>query len=245
MTNPRRLTILAVGVLLLVGVAYASFSLTRATNTTLPAAAQLAPTPTPDELRSRERFWYRPVMDEEAAKPRLDTVLAGIRIGPDVGEIDVCAAVGRSGAVPSRVDLSEASSRAPALALNVPRPPTQAYTVDGPGLGGVNCDGAIGMTSVQYQVPQSEDSLYGGRIYIARSRGPRLAQIDVAFDRAVETTIGGRSAVLILPLTEDGFGESFALIADPGGLTYIQAWGLPISVVTRVAEGLYGEGASE
>lgn len=239
--NTRSAVVALSTVLIAASVAAGGFVYGRSAKNTSVDAQDAPIVRVPAELQSRDDFWYVPLLEAEAAKPRLVGTFAGIQVGPEVDDVDVCAAVGEQSAERSRIALERVADHDPAMAPPAYLP-AQATYQPGPGSGGLVCGTTLGIVTATYDFPLSESSLYGGDLSFARLRGPRRAAIDVAADRAEVTTIAGRNALIVHPLTPDGFGDSYALIAEPGGLTYIQAFGLPMSEVLRIAESLYGGG---
>jgi hypothetical protein len=51
--------------------------------------------------------------------------------------------------------------------------------------------------------------------------------------------VAGRKAVLVKPTTPDGFGESVIVVAEPWGITLLDAVGMTLGELQRIAEGLY------
>lgn len=233
----RRAALFAAAALTLLAAGFASFVFTRSTQDAPPALAQQEPTPVP--------FWYVPLFEEEANKPRLDATLAGITLGPDAPETDICAAIGRGAATLSRVGLAEAAAAAPALHVSPRYLPPLAGQVVGSSLdlnGALSCGGAIGMVNGLYTFRPSSASASGGDISIMRIRGGpsvRTLALDVAADRAEVGKVAGMDAVLIRPVTEGGLGQSFVIVAEPWGLTVVEGYGLPLVETLRIAESLY------
>ena len=52
-------------------------------------------------------------------------------------------------------------------------------------------------------------------------------------------SVAGRKAVLVKPTTPDGFGESVIVVAEPWGITLLDAVGMTLGELQRIAEGLY------
>jgi hypothetical protein len=228
-----RFWLLATAVLAAVGAA--SFRLVWASSPTSEVVAGQHET----DVRHRGDFWYVPLAQAEREKPRLDTVLAGISLGPDQPtDTSICRAVPQGS--PGSGPLSLTDALGSDLAIAPAYLPAGARLRDEPYLtGGVMCGGQVAAVTAQYDVPRGSSSLYGGWLFISRRQGEPALALDVASDRAIAAVVAGRPAVLISPLTDDGFGDSYIIVLEPWGLTAIQADGLALAEVEAVAEGLY------
>lgn len=232
----RRAALFAAALLTVLAAGSVSYWLTRSVHDVSPTLAQQEPTPEP--------FWYVPLFEEDASKPRLDATLAGITLGPDAPDADICAAIGRGAATLSQVGLAEAAAAAPELHVSPRYLPPLARQLVGSSLhqnGALSCGGAIGMVNGYYTFPRSSGN-FGGIISIVRVRGGpivRTLALDVAADRAEVGTVAGMDAVLIRPVIAGGLGQSFVIIAEPWGITWVEANGLPFAETLRIAESLY------
>lgn len=185
----------------------------------------------------REPGWFIPLLREDREKPRLDTSLAGIRIGPNL-EVDassICQEVrGRY------VELSEAA-RTP-LDVKPTYLPT-GTTTDGEWA--IRCGpgaGTLILVSKEYYVPADRTlGRYGGHLEISRRPviGEPSIQLDVPAERARTDVVGGNSAIVVRPITRDGFGDSAVVIHEANRITRITADGITEEELLRIAEGLY------
>jgi len=77
-----------------------------------------------------------------------------------------------------------------------------------------------------------------GFFIISRRQGEQAIDTDASADRVSAATVGGKPAVLIKPLTPEGYGYSVVIVAEDFGLTVIGADGLPLDETIKIAEGL-------
>jgi len=183
-------------------------------------------TPTPDIRAELERLRL-----EEDAKPRFEGVLSGIRLytggGKDVERKNAC-----SDAKPEEVQHLDMSavvgtpmeidpSYLPASAEEQPTmwPP-------------VACKGIVTDVERWWVIPGK------GNLFIARRQGEQAVASSSSADRVSAGTVGGKPAVLVAPLTPEGYGQSVVIIAEDFGLTIVFADGLPLDETVKVAEGL-------
>ncbi len=52
-------------------------------------------------------------------------------------------------------------------------------------------------------------------------------------------SVAGRKAIFVKPTTPEGFGESAIVIAEPWGVTILDAVGMTLGELQKIAEGLY------
>lgn len=103
-----------------------------------------------------------------------------------------------------------------------------------PQYAGLCPDGSVGF------VVQSFGGAYFG-LTIAYEPGERAFASAAAEHRISPTTVGGRLAVAIRPVTPEGFGRSVVVFAVPTGLIKVEADGLPLSETLKIAEGVQCE----
>lgn len=78
----------------------------------------------------------------------------------------------------------------------------------------------------------------GGELTIYRT-WKRFFPQDFATGRVRADTVGERPAVVIPPLTPEGFGETHVIIQEPsGGTLRVSGFAMPLSEVQRIAEAL-------
>lgn len=172
------------------------------------------------------------LMQEEAAKPRFEGVVNGIRLyslaaGPALQRKSAC-----SDAKPEEVEHLTLSAVAGTPMEIIPTYlPPGAEEVD-PMWPPVACKGIV--VSVQ------RDWIIRGKghFYVSRRQGEQAIASDASADRVSAATVGGKPAVLVAPLAPDGFGPSVVIVAEDFGITIVSASGLPLEETTKIAEGL-------
>lgn len=174
--------------------------------------------------------WYVPYLEEEARASRFDDDLNGIRIGPSVTPQSPCAP-------------GEARAVSEEAAVGTPLEIQPAYLPPGSipiGSDASMCRDQVIGTVREYTIPAaSPASRFGGHLLVVRSAGSHEVSLNEAADRASAVTIAGRPAVAFRPLTPEGWGPSALVVAEPWGITRLQATGLPAHELQRIAEGLY------
>jgi hypothetical protein len=172
------------------------------------------------------------LMREEAAKPRFEGVVNGIRLyslaaGPDLQRKDACW-----GAKPGEAEELTMSAVAGTPMEIIPTYlPPGAEEVD-PMEPPVACKGTV--VSVQrHWIVRGE-----GDFFITHRQGEQAIQVDTSADRVSAATVGGKPAVLVAPLAPDGFGPSVVVVAEDFGLTSVVALDLPLEETMKIAEGL-------
>ncbi|MCJ7509549.1 MAG: hypothetical protein MUP14_01490 [Dehalococcoidia bacterium] len=181
----------------------------------------------PDIMAERDRL-----MQEEAAKPRFEGVVNGIRLyslasGADVQRKDTC-----SDAKPE-----EAEELTMSDVVGTPMEIVPTYLPPGaeevaPMEPPVACKGIV--VSVQRWWTMRGK----GDFFITRRQGEQAMQIDTSADRVSTATVGGKPAVVVAPLAPDGFGPSVVIVAEDFGLTYVVGLDLPLEETMKIAEGL-------
>jgi hypothetical protein len=214
---------LILGVSLAAGLGIASFF----------AAHQLWPNGERTEAGPDIRLEQERLRLEEAAKPTFEGVVNGIRLyGPDaeraVQRKDAC-----TDARPEEVEdvamsavagtpMEIAPSYLPAGAEELPPmwPP-------------VVCKGILANVERQWIVRDKDVD-----IRISRRQGEHAIPADASAERVSAATVAGKPAVLIKPLTPEGYGYSSVIVAEDFGLTVVSAFGLPLDETIKIAEGL-------
>lgn len=189
----------------------------------------------------RDPFWYVEVEQAEKARPRFIGQIGAIPVSPTEEEVDACGDLRGPGARAAGTTLEDAASREPGLD---PRPhelPAGTALVPGEGAYGIDCEGEIVFTATAFEFGVSADSSYGGWLNVFRQRGAATARLDVAADRVSKVVVGSRPALLVEPLSKDGFGSSYVVIDEPWGMTYIESFGLTAEQLLAVADSLPSE----
>jgi hypothetical protein len=184
-------------------------------------------------------FGFVPAEKTRAAKPLSDVVINGISVGPNsVRTGGPCEGIPNDSAEINERPYSDA--RNTLLAIEPKYLPSG--TREEPNLRNVAvfCRGEIAGTQRTYSVPADPNlPRFGGSLSILRSKGERAARISLPADDFSPGAIAGRPAVLIRPTTPEGVGSSAIVIAEDFGVTVLQASGLRLEELIRVAEGLY------
>jgi len=208
-----------------------------AINEDCPPGGRAEPTPTPEDEGKQatptpaSRLELERLRLEEEAKPRFDGVLNGIRLytggGRNVERKNACTGAGPDAAQEVPMDaivgtpMEIAPSYLPANAKEQPPmwPP-------------VGCNGIVTDVERWWVIPGK------GNLFIARRQGEHAVASGSSADRVSAATVGGKPAVLVAPLTPDGYGQSLVIVAEDFGLTIVFADGLPLAETVKVAEGL-------
>jgi hypothetical protein len=204
-----------------------------------PAAAELEP------------FWYLPALKADAAKPQITQErLSGILVGPESSlapKADLCSS-DPAGASP--VPQEEVDSRTAGAPVEV----NPSYLPEGVYLElaeAAECSGQVINVVKRYAVPTKDgasDSKVpawsGGSFFISRTlTTSRQYPLTGAAERLRQTTVGGRSAVVLDPVKplgiDIGIAETTIVVTDEKGITVVQGTGLPSHEFTAIVEGLY------
>lgn len=196
--------------------------------------AETQPPPFAEPLpEGRKPWWYVPIVERDDTLPRFDGVLSGIRLGPDVErQLSACEVGWRSIAASETLESELAIS--------------PAYLPSGSHLTeltrSVACGDVVASNEAVYSVPPDPTTgRFGGTIQIYRFKGDRAFRFDYPEARTRAGAVGRCPAVIVAPLTADGFGGSAIVIDESWGLTLVRADGLTAVDLARVAEGLYSE----
>lgn len=182
----------------------------------------------------RQPWWYVDVQKADDQHPRLDATIADIRLGPSVDMTNklVNCPTGYEQAAPGYVVPTETSAA----------PEYLPSTAESTSSGAVLCNGQVVAAEADYSIlGDRATGRLGGRLQIYRFRGERLFQIDVPQDRTRQGTVAGRAAVIVSPVTEDGWGLSAIFVYEPWGLTTLRVYGMTEQELVRVAESLYSK----
>jgi hypothetical protein len=181
----------------------------------------------PDIIAERDQLTR-----EEAAKPRFEGVVNGIRLyslsaGPDVQRKDAC-----SDAKPEEAEeltLSDvAGTSMEIIPTYLPAGAEEQSPMEPP----VACKGIV--VSVQrWWIIRGK-----GFFLISRREGEQAIDTDTSADRVSAATIGGKPAAVVAPVAPDGFGPSMVIVAEDFGITIVFADGLPLEETVKIAEGL-------
>jgi hypothetical protein len=192
-----------------------------------PSPTPVEPEPTSDLFLERDQL-----MQEEAAKPRFEGVVNGIRLyslaaGLDLQRKDACW-----GAKPEEIEQLTMSAVAGTPMEIIPTYlPPGVEEVD-PMESPVACKGIV--VSVQrHWIIRGK-----GDFFITHRQGEQAIQVDTSADRVSTATVGGKPAVVVAPLAPDGFGPSVVVVAEDFGLTSVVALDLPLEETVKIAEGL-------
>ena len=194
----------------------------------------------PPVATPRDPGWFLPLIEEDRAKPRFDQTINGITVGPTSSRRGgPCEGLSGTSAEVSSGPYDR--DRAGQLRIEPKYLPAGTLTSDGVLLQGlVVCRGVPASTSRLFEVPADRSTgRFGGPIVIARYVGEPYALISEPAERFQPGLIGDRKAVFVKPITIDGLGKSAVVVAESFGLTVIEAQGLSLAEVVKVAEGLY------
>jgi hypothetical protein len=197
-------------------------------------ADQLWPDGGQTEAQSDIRLEWERIRLEEAAKPTFEGVVNGIRLytldaGPDLQRKDAC-----SDAKPDEVEHLTMSAVAGTPMEIIPTYlPPSAEEVD-PMWPPVACKGILASVERQWIIRGNDVD-----IYIRRRQGEHAIATDASPERVSAGTVAGKPAVLVEPLTPEGYGYSAVIVAEDLGLTVVSAFGLPLEETVKIAEGLY------
>jgi hypothetical protein len=169
---------------------------------------------------------------EEEAKPRFEGVVNGIRLydtnaDPAVQRKDAC-----SDAKPDEVEhLTMGAVAGMPMEIIPTYLPPDAEEVD-PMWRPIVCKGTLVYVERRWLIRGKGD------FSITRHQGEQATSTEASADRISATTIGGKRAVLVEPITPDGYGYSMAIVAEDFGTTVVVAFGLPLEETVKIAEGV-------
>jgi hypothetical protein len=182
----------------------------------------------PDTMMEREQIRL-----EEAAKPRFEGVVNGIRLyslgaGPDVQRKDAC-----SDAAAEEVEHLTLSAVAGTPMDIIPTYLPAGAEEQPPTYPPVVCKGIVVSVEREWVIRDR-----GADFFISRRQGEQAIDIDASAERVSAATVGGKRAVLVAPLTPEGYGYSMVIVAEDFGVTVVVTFGLPLEESVKIAEGL-------
>jgi hypothetical protein len=184
--------------------------------------------PTPDLLLEWER-----ARQEEAAKPTFEGVVNGIRLyGPDA-EPAVQRKSACTDAKPQDVEQLSMSAVAGTPMDIAPTYLPAGAEEQAPTWLPLACKGTVAYAERRWVIRDR-----GAFFFILHYQGEQAVDIDASAGRVSAATVGGKPAVLVKPLTPEGYGYSMVILAEGFGLTVIGADGLPMEETIKIAEGL-------
>lgn len=179
----------------------------------------------------------RAAVAADAALERFDGTIAGIRLSPD---LDVANAttlcVGTDDIQWFDIDAPEAAGL-PVVPSDLP--PSAEF------LGGVAvvCRGELASVEAEWFVPPDPVSGFrGGHVHVYRFKGEPRFRGDYPGSRVKSSTVSGRPAIEVVPVTPGGVGDAALLIREPWGLTTIRTSGFTSAQVHEFGNSLLGEG---
>ncbi len=173
------------------------------------------------------------LLEEGKQKPRFTGEMLGIYIAPSADQWPEDYKRWRNELLAGGCVPAPAHQRA---TLDFPRPLTlpEGYTLQPDQPEVVACSGTV--TSVNWNYTFAAPNGLTANILISRSLA-KAFDFDVAADRVSQTTIGGRDAIVVRPVTPDGVAQRSAVVfPEPFGTTSIQAAYLPEAELLAVAE---------
>ena len=192
------------------------------------ATSTAQPTPTPDVRAELERLRL-----EEDAKPRFEGVLNGIQVYATGSPSPPGREWACTDAKPEEIQHVDMSAVAGTAMEIVPTYlPAGADEVSST-LPSVICKGTVAYVEREWSIRDK-----GADLFIARREGERVIDIDASYERVATATVAGKPAVVVAPLTADGYGYSMAILAEDFGITVVRVFGLPLEETIKIAEGL-------
>jgi hypothetical protein len=170
---------------------------------------------------------------EELAKPTFEGVVNGIRLYPTNAEDAVEREWVCADARPEEVEHLTMSEVA-----GTPMEITPTYLPAGaeetsPMWPPAKCKGIL--VYVQRDWVMRDE---GADFFIIRYQGEHATDTTASADRVSAGTVGGKPAVLVEPITPDGYGQSAVIVAEDFGITIVSAFGLPLEETVKIAKGL-------
>lgn len=202
-----------------------------------PAAIEPRPTPPPTEAVATPSIpaglerWLR-LRQEEAAKPRFEGVVNGIRLYPTDAEPavqrkDACTGSGGQGA--EDVPMSAvAGTPMEIVPTYLPAGAEEIHDVFGPTV----CKGVLVHVERRWVIRDK-----GANVVIYRWQGEHATPIDAPAERVSAATVGGKPAVVVKPLVE-GYDYAAVYLAEDFGITTVVGDGLSLEETIKIAEGL-------
>jgi hypothetical protein len=183
------------------------------------------PTPTPNPILELDRL-----RQEEAAKPKFDGLINGIRLYPSDAKDIPAPKWACTAAKPEEIEHPDMSAIAGSpLEITPSYLPAGAEEIS-PAFGPTVCRGTVAFVQRDWVVRGIGD------FYIIRYQGEHAVEIDAAPDRVLAATVAGKPAVLVKPLL-DGYDYSTVIMAEDFGHTTVAGL-LPLDEIVKIAEGL-------
>jgi hypothetical protein len=173
------------------------------------------------------------IREEELAKPRFEGVVNGIRLYATNADVPPQRNWACTGATPEEVEHVSMDAVAGTPMEIIPTYlPAGAEEVDA-ALPPVICKGTVAYVEREWIIRRDDADFR-----IQCREGERVVDIDASADRVSASTVRGKPAVLVEPLTPDGYGRSIVIMAEDFGFTVVSAFGLPLEETVKIAEGL-------
>lgn len=191
-----------------------------------PSPTPVEPEPTPDLFLEWER-----ARQEELAKPTFEGVVNGIRLYP-TGPEPLPRESACTGAGPEEIEYLPMSAIAGTPMDIIPTYLPAGAEERPPVWSPMACNGIVVNVEREWVIRGKGD------FFIARRQGERVTSIDASAERVSAATVGGKPAVLVEPITPDGYGYSMVVMAEDFGITVVVAFGLPLEETVKIAERL-------
>jgi hypothetical protein len=191
------------------------------------ASPTAQPTPTlPAPLAELERL-----RQEEAAKPKFEGVVNGIRLYPRGAKAVPTPQWACTDAKPEEVQHPDMSAVAGTPMEIIPTYLPAGAEETPPTFGPVLCKGILAHVQREWVIRGKGD------FYVIRYQGEHAFETDAPAERISAATVGGKPAVLMEPLVE-GYDYSTVIISEEFGFTVVAAFGLSLDETVKIAEGL-------
>ena len=232
----KRLANVLVALVITVTAGYGAFSAVRSFRGESEAepAAQAATPAAQDELQA--------IVDADSAKPRFNGELLGIYVAPTDADVpnEYRAFHPECGLAGAPMTWAEAGN----LDVSVTLPPDFRFDPNDHDSGVVAwaCTEEVYYAARAYRFGGND----GPKLIISRGAG-RYMHPNASIDRVKVISAGGREAVLIEPMRQEGYGRlggagtnAAVVFPEPFGKTVVQSYAVPLSELLAVAE-LVGE----
>jgi hypothetical protein len=172
------------------------------------------------------------LMREEAAKPRFEGVVNGIRLYPTGAEPAVHRESACNYVKPEELEYVTMSEVAGTPMEIIPTYLPAGAEEIAPMWPPMVCKGILAYVDRQWVIRGKGD------FFIIRYQGEQAIDISASADRVSAATVDGKPAALVAPITPDGYGQSMVIVAEDFGITVVSAFGLPLEETVKIAEGL-------
>jgi len=201
----------------------------------------IGPTPLPPNPVTSQGGWALPYLEADRAKPRNNIMVNGIAVGPSITPAITVAC--QPGSVRDEpLDQVTLATAGPVFVAPKYAPAGTVRTVTR----ATFCSNQTGQSIVistyaAYIIqPDLARGQRGGPFEIYRGFNTPAVHISIPDERWTAGTIAGHPAAIARPILANGLGESAVIIVGNGGiLTKLQASGLTLDELLRIAEGLY------